>query len=133
MNIMDSCRLFLDRLSHWFLLSIVQLSMEIPVSNAGAITFSPLKSKPVKSCKHQCDKLYKSNFALKMIRIAIFKLATEITFRRFPLPTLWKLGNEIQSNSSYYFTECYPFNIQPVTRLESFYLFFPCNSWFYKL
>lgn len=58
--------------------------MEILVSNDVAITFSPLKSKPVKSCKHLCEKLYKSNFALKMIRIAIFKLITQFKlFRRF--------------------------------------------------
>ena len=59
--------------------------MEILVSNDVAITFSPLKSKPVKSCKHLCEKLYKSNyFALKMIRIAIFKLIIQFKlFRRF--------------------------------------------------
>ena len=98
MNIMDLQVIF-DRLSHWSLLTIVQLSMEILVSNDVAITFSPLKSKPVKSCKHPCEKLYKSTFSLKMIRIAIFKLITQITFRRFVLPTLKKLGNQIQSNS----------------------------------
>ena len=88
---------FLRFVFYW--LSCNFLWRETLVSNDVAITFLPPKSKPVKSCKHLCEKLYKSNFSLKMIRIAILKLITQITFRRFVLPKLWKLGNQIQPNS----------------------------------
>ena len=98
-----------------------------------AITFSRLKSKPIKS-KHHCEKLYQLNFPFKMIRIAIFKLFLIMLMNCFPVRTLWKLANEIQSKAVLIITllSSVRLILNQLHVFESFYFSFSCHFELYK-